>query len=363
MRHVRTRMRSTRFLLVGAAIVVVALLSAGGYAYANNPTPNVYTACLTTGGQGNTAIGSINKIAIGTKPSSPCSGGQVQISWNQTGPQGESVTPASLPVGDAHCATGGSSFTVGGLTTYACNGTNGKDGSNGSNGTNGFNSLTKTTSEPAGANCANGGQKIETGLDDGDGGGTANDGILQSGEVDSTSYVCNGANGTNGTIAAQSCGDPGSSVTGIDGSGKLICSCPTNSLTWATDDITASVVNGTQQWPDQQDVLKDPNNSACTITLQTPYNTKSGSNYTAIINFTDNTIQGFTPHGWSVVTSTGYPSGTQFTIHVGTPNCLTAAGIGSVQTASDGSPFPACSNGDNDASSGLSTDHVSVTVN
>lgn len=66
-------------------------------------------------------------------------------------------------------------------------------------GGSGTNSLVKTTSEPSGGNCANGGIKVESGLDNGDGGGTANDGILQNGEVDSTSYVCNGAPGTNGS--------------------------------------------------------------------------------------------------------------------------------------------------------------------
>ncbi len=117
-----------------------------------------------------------------------------------------------------------------------------------------------------------------------------------------------------------------------------------------------------QEWPDKQVTLTDPNNSACTFTLQTPYNTKSGSRFETIINYTDNTLQGYTPHGWSVVSGTGYPIGTDFTLHVDTPNCETFDGIGSVQTAPDGSAFPACSNADNDGSSGLSTDHVSVTV-
>jgi len=61
------------------------------------------------------------------------------------------------------------------------------------------NSLVKTTVEPPGANCANGGIKVESGLDNGDGGGTADDGTLQTGEVDATSYVCNGSPGASGT--------------------------------------------------------------------------------------------------------------------------------------------------------------------
>ncbi len=44
--------------------------------------------------------------------------------------------------------------------------------------------------EPAGQNCQAGGSRIDFGLDNGDGGGTANDGVLSSGEIDQTSYLC-----------------------------------------------------------------------------------------------------------------------------------------------------------------------------
>ncbi|HET9959014.1 MAG TPA: hypothetical protein VFQ61_31200 [Polyangiaceae bacterium] len=84
-------------------------------------------------------------------------------------------------------------------TSYVCNGTNGINGTNGTNGTNGSSSLVKVSTESAGPNCTAGGRKVESGLDDGSPTGTARDGILQAGEVESTSYICNGANGTNGT--------------------------------------------------------------------------------------------------------------------------------------------------------------------
>jgi hypothetical protein len=85
-------------------------------------------------------------------------------------------------------------------TSYVCNGangtngTNGTSGTNGTNGTNGLNTLVTTVTVAIGdANCAYGGNKITSGSD-------ANvNGILDSGEVASTSYVCNGASGTNGT--------------------------------------------------------------------------------------------------------------------------------------------------------------------
>ncbi|MEW5854330.1 MAG: Ig-like domain-containing protein [Myxococcota bacterium] len=59
-------------------------------------------------------------------------------------------------------------------------------------------SLTQLSDEPAGANCANGGVRIDAGLDDGSGQATPGDGVLQAGEIDQTRYVCNGGDGANG---------------------------------------------------------------------------------------------------------------------------------------------------------------------
>jgi hypothetical protein len=87
----------------------------------------------------------------------------------------------------------GSSFTTSNLTgPSGSSGPQGVAGTNGTNGTNGLNALIKTTAEPAGSNCANGGTKIETGLD-ADGNGT-----LDAGEVNAsqTQYVCNGGSGS-----------------------------------------------------------------------------------------------------------------------------------------------------------------------
>lgn len=98
------------------------------------------------------------------------------------------------------------------LTKYVCNGSvgatglqgqdgvagaqglQGIQGTAGTNGTNGLNALINTTTEPAGANCTNGGTKIETGLD-----ANAN-GVLDASEVNAsqTQYVCNGMGTTSG---------------------------------------------------------------------------------------------------------------------------------------------------------------------
>jgi len=79
-------------------------------------------------------------------------------------------------------------------------------GSNGNDGDSGNQSLIKTTVEAAGDNCANGGIKIESGID------SNADGTLDDEEVDSsqTKYLCNGIDGTDGTDG----------VDGADGSGS-----------------------------------------------------------------------------------------------------------------------------------------------
>jgi hypothetical protein len=73
-------------------------------------------------------------------------------------------------------------------------GIQGLTGAAGSNGLNGQNALVKTTLETAGANCTNGGVKVESGLD------ANNNGILDPAEVNAllTTYVCNGLTGAQG---------------------------------------------------------------------------------------------------------------------------------------------------------------------
>jgi len=106
------------------------------------------------------------------------------------------TSQAFLTVGDTNCPTGGAALDYGidtngnGVldtdeingTDYICNGENGTDGQS---------ALIVTTElSPGDTNCPNGGQKVESGLD------ANGDGLLN--EVASTSYICNGINGTNG---------------------------------------------------------------------------------------------------------------------------------------------------------------------
>ncbi len=56
-------------------------------------------------------------------------------------------------------------------------------------GANGHNNLADSVAEAPGANCVNGGYRINMGVDDND------DGVLQTGEIDISYYICNGLNG------------------------------------------------------------------------------------------------------------------------------------------------------------------------
>src|SRR6056297_97657 len=71
-------------------------------------------------------------------------------------------------------------------TITTCNG-------EGGTGTDGSNTLMDLTDEPAGENCAAGGQRMDYGVD------TNQDGVLDDDEIDGTQYVCDGEQGETGT--------------------------------------------------------------------------------------------------------------------------------------------------------------------
>lgn len=76
-----------------------------------------------------------------------------------------------------------------------CNAIDGSDGQNGENGNDGIDGLSyliDLSPEDSGANCNNGGVRIDAGPDSND------DGVLSPQEIESTAYVCNGQNGSDG---------------------------------------------------------------------------------------------------------------------------------------------------------------------
>jgi hypothetical protein len=89
----------------------------------------------------------------------------------------------------------------------------GGDGSTGATGKNGITAAVSTSAEPAGANCASGGSKVQAGAD------TNSNGTLEANEVTTTNYVCNGAAGTAGAT-----GTPG--TAGTNGLNSIILLSP-----------------------------------------------------------------------------------------------------------------------------------------
>lgn len=90
-------------------------------------------------------------------------------------------------------------------TEFLCN------GAAGINGSNGLSATFLLADEPVGTNCINGGKKIQLGLDDN------GNSLLDQGEIDTSSFVCNGTNGVDGTNGTN--GVDG--TNGIDGANSL----------------------------------------------------------------------------------------------------------------------------------------------
>jgi len=156
----------------------------------------------------------------------------------------KSTVTTSVIAPGAQCPNGGLAIRVdNGAPQIVCNGTNGSDGDAGTlgidggngingdagaNGANAFVTLVRTTVLAVGdLRCAAGGEEIQSGLDNGSGGGIANDGILQPGEVTSTSYICDdsgmnvggytapgGAAGTDTMLARGGASDAGTGGAG-----------------------------------------------------------------------------------------------------------------------------------------------------
>jgi uncharacterized protein (TIGR02145 family) len=122
-------------------------------------------------------------------------------------------------------------------------GPQGAQGVQGVAGANGLNALINTITEPAGANCANGGTKIETGLD------ANGNGVLDAGEVNGsqTKYVCNGGDNFSSTLVDQY--PMGSMFCGSGPTAIVDVTNPVTGKTWMDRNLGASraAISGTDQ--------------------------------------------------------------------------------------------------------------------
>ena len=83
----------------------------------------------------------------------------------------------------------------------------------GTNGTDALNALVSSSPEASGNNCANGGTRIDVGVDDNA------DGVLDTTEIDQTQYVCNGGSSNNTMLTSIS--SPLSNM-GCDAGGRTV---------------------------------------------------------------------------------------------------------------------------------------------
>jgi hypothetical protein len=169
------------------------------------------------------------------------------------GTDGAGSTPVLLStspeLAGANCTSGGSRIDSGldtnlngnldpaeiQNTSYVCHGSDGSDG---------LTALISTTTEPAGTNCPAGGHKIESGLD-----ANGND-VLDAGEILATSYICNGEDGTNGLLslvqvqsepAGTNCANGGQRIdSGIDANGNGVLDAEEQSTAYVCDGADGS---------------------------------------------------------------------------------------------------------------------------
>jgi hypothetical protein len=139
---------------------------------------------------------------------SSCTGGR-----GADGSDGTDCTVSKSGTSTVISCDDGTKATVGdGAAGPAGNkGADGEDGATGTDGVNGADSLVSLTDEPASANCANGGTKVQVGLDNN------GDGVLSAQEIDSTRYLCNGASGVSGRSALMLSASEPPGVHCVDG--------------------------------------------------------------------------------------------------------------------------------------------------
>jgi Collagen triple helix repeat (20 copies) len=159
----------------------------------------------------------------------------VQGITGNTGPQG--IPGFTGTVGNTGIT--GLQGAIGVQGTQGATGLTGATGVQGIVGINGKNTVSKTNTENAGANCTNGGQKIEYGVD------ANNNGILDAAEINAnlTKYVCKG-NDAVGVNAWNLTGNAGTVVTNFVGSTNQPLSLKMNNAAITTTNVFNNWVIG-----------------------------------------------------------------------------------------------------------------------
>jgi hypothetical protein len=182
--------------------------NAGAVGYVSSPSPALYKCVPPSWTPINCNASSTGDVAYSTMPTAlwAC----VNKAWTAVplpdagppgpqGPQGDAGPQGATGPQGPQGATGpqGPIGPQGPQGDAGVNGTNGLNGTNGTNGANGPVSLIKTSTEPPGNNCPDGGLRIDTGVD------TDGDGTLEQPEIQHTAYVCNGASASSDAGSAD----------------------------------------------------------------------------------------------------------------------------------------------------------------
>ena len=125
-------------------------------------------------------------------------------------------------------------------TRYVCNGLNGTNGTDGTNGSNGLTSFINVTNEASGSNCQYGGQKVDTGLDINGNGIFDSVEISNTKYVCNGAPGADGTDGTDGTSTAIRIVDEPTGANCANG-GKKIESGPDANQDGLPDSVTSTV--------------------------------------------------------------------------------------------------------------------------
>lgn len=129
---------------------------------------------------------------VESQSSARCPQGSVVISVGRDA-NGNGTLEASEAESTSEICTGAGAGPQGPEGPTGPTGPTGPAGDAGATGQAGANTLVQSTPLAAGsAQCPSGGVRLDIGLDDGTGGGTARNGTLEPGEISGTRYVCNG---------------------------------------------------------------------------------------------------------------------------------------------------------------------------
>ena len=171
----------------------------GDVSFICNAVNNLVSVSAELAGTSTICASGGSRISVGldTNANGTLDGVEItQVSFSCNG-DGSLVSVNPEPAG-ANCANGGQRVDAGTdtngngaldagevtSTTYVCDGANGVDGADGANGANG--SLALVSTEPPGTNCLNGGVRVDSGPD------LNFNGVLDAGEITATAYACDG---------------------------------------------------------------------------------------------------------------------------------------------------------------------------